>query len=481
MALLLNRIAALLLIAGLVLSPTWSPWVDHLNGTAMADDDDDDDDGDDDDDDDDGGGGGGSGSGSSSSSGSSSRSGSPSSGSSGLREFFAPLLPRPVQPQRPARQTPAAVVLPDNAPDEIITVGLSDEDLSVLLDEGYELISERVLPSFDLVSRRLRVPRGSTLEAARLRVRALPTGQGADFNHYYRSNQGPEDSTCEGLHCDTWHMVSWTPSGSCGAGIRLGMIDTRVNDEHQVFATAALRVERLADEALDRSRAVHGTAVAALLVGDGNSRSPGLLPDAELVAVDVFSREGGDERADVEGLVSGLDYLAGQDVPVINLSLAGPANTVLEQLVQRMTEQRGTVLVAAAGNAGPRSEPLYPAAYEAVIAVTAVTLDGRVYRRAVQGPHIDLAAPGVDVWSAASVSGARWHTGTSFAAPFVTAAVAALLHGQPDLASADVLGILAGSAEDLGEPGRDPMFGHGLVSMPLDCSVEVDQSDMPKP
>jgi subtilisin family serine protease len=114
-----------------------------------------------------------------------------------------------------------------------------------------------------------------------------------------------------------------------------------------------------------------------------------------------------------------------------------------------------------------------------VIAVTAVTLDGRVYRRAVQGPHIDLAAPGVDVWSAASVSGARWHTGTSFAAPFVTAAVAALLHGQPDLASADVLSILAGSAEDLGEPGRDPMFGHGLVSMPLDCSTEVNSSDMP--
>lgn len=475
MALFFNRLAILLLIAALVLSPTWNPWVDHLGGTAMADDDDDDSDDDDDDDSSGGGsGGGGSGSGSSSGSGSNSGSGPSSSGSSGLRDFFAPFLPRQPQPQRPTRPAPVAVVLPDNAPDEIVTLGLSSEDLSVLLEEDYELISEQILSGFDVTSRRLRIPSGVALADARVRVRALPSGQGADFNHYYRSNQGADDPVCEGLHCDAWRLVSWLPSNSCGADIRLGMIDTRVNEEHQVFATAALSVERLADDALDRSRAVHGTAVAALLVGDGNSRSPGLLPQAELVAVDVFSRDGADERTDVVGLISGLDYLVGQNVPVINLSLAGPANAVLEELVRRMIGERGTVLVAAAGNAGPHSEPLYPAAYEDVIAVTAVTLDGRVYRRAVQGAHIDLAAPGVEVWSAASVSGARWHTGTSFAAPFVTAAAAAVLQNQPELTPAGVLEALTESASDLGDPGPDQIFGHGLVAMPVGCGDALD-------
>lgn len=361
--------------------------------------------------------------------------------------------------------------LPDNAPDEIVTLGLTTEDLSILLDEGFELISEQVLAGFDLINRRLRVPNVLDLSEARERVRALPSGQDTDFNHYYRSNQAAEEPACDGLHCSAWQLVSWTGFASCGAGVRLGMIDTRLNEEHQTFANADIRVERMADETLDPSRAVHGTAVAALLVGDDQSRSPGLLPDAQLLAVDIFSRDGSDERADVASLIAGLAFLSEHDVPVINLSLAGPPNAVLEALIRRMISEHGTVLVAAAGNAGPRSEPLYPAAYDDVIAVTAVNLDGRIYRRAVQGTHIDLAAPGVDVWSAASVSGARWHTGTSFAAPFVTAAVGALLQSRPNLTPTEVLQALVDEASDLGEPGHDDVFGHGVVAAPSICAA----------
>ena len=193
------------------------------------------------------------------------------------------------------------------------------------------------------------------------------------------------------------------------------------------------------------------------------------MPGARLVAVDAFHRVGSDERADAFTLVDALGFLAAQEVGVINLSLAGPPNTVLEAVVTRLTTEADIVLVSAAGNGGPRAGPFFPAAYGPVIAVTAIDRGGNVYRRAGQGPHIDLAAPGVDVWTAASVSGARWKTGTSFAVPFVTAVAALLREARPDLSAGAIAEELRRTAIDLGAPGPDPVFGAGRLALGALC------------
>ena len=122
------------------------------------------------------------------------------------------------------------------------------------------------------------------------------------------------------------------------------------------------------------------------------------------------------------------------------------------------------IITAAVGNAGPSAGPRFPAGYGPVIAVTAVDGDAQVYRRAVSGPHVDLAAPGVNVWTAASISGGRPKTGTSFAAPFVTAALALMRGQNPNLTGAEAVAALARDARDLGAKGRDKVFGHGLIS-----------------
>lgn len=152
------------------------------------------------------------------------------------------------------------------------------------------------------------------------------------------------------------------------------------------------------------------------------------------------------------------------------MSLSGPANALLEQVVRRLSE-RGMVIVAAAGNGGPKAGPAYPAAYAEVIAVTAVDRMKRPYRRAGRGEHIDLAAPGVQVWTAASVSGARPKTGTSFAAPFVTAAAALMKSANGNATAADIQDALGKSAEDLGAPGKDDVFGWGLLNASAACLV----------
>ena len=148
-------------------------------------------------------------------------------------------------------------------------------------------------------------------------------------------------------------MIAWPAAqGGCGKAVRIGMVDTGVNAGHAALKDAKVHVHRIKSDArFSASDAVHGTAVAALLVGRADSRSPGLVPEAELIAVDAFHKARQDERADAFALVEALDYLASQDVQIVNLSLAGPPNQALGGQIRRM-DQQGIVLVAAAGNGG---------------------------------------------------------------------------------------------------------------------------------
>ncbi|MDO5646607.1 S8 family serine peptidase [Paracoccus sp. (in: a-proteobacteria)] len=364
----------------------------------------------------------------------------------------------------PARQQarPAPPPPPVRADNEILTRGLTPDGLAGLVADGFTTLRETTLRDGQVLHR-LQKPASLTMDQARQRVQ--DAGARADFNHYYRGEQGID---CRGADCPARAMIDWPRDTSCGSPPRVGMIDTALNAGHAALTDAALTIHRLDTDAAP-SAAMHGTAVAALLVGAADTRSPGLMPHLPLLAVDAFHRDNTDERADAFALIAGLDWLAGQDVRIINLSLSGPDNDLLAQKVETL-EQAGVLLVAAAGNGGPRAEPAFPAAYDSVLAVTAVDRREQVYRRAGRGAHIDLAAPGVDVWTAASVSGARTKTGTSFAAPFVTAAAAMLLQNEPGLNAAELRDRLRGSARDLGAAGHDDVFGHGLLTPPTGCT-----------
>ncbi|MDB6452597.1 S8 family serine peptidase [Falsirhodobacter sp. 20TX0035] len=436
------------------LVPAGMAWADDDEGGD--DDGNDDDDGGDDDDADDDGGGGGTGGGRSSSA--DDGGGDDDDRPRLLRRVFPRQEPPPVI--RRAARPAAPVPPPPTRREEIVAMDLSAADLGVLVSEGFTVLEEQVLPAFGVTLRRLQAPRAMTLEAARDRIRRLDTGREADFNHFYRGEAGD----CTGPHCASVAQIGWAlPSTreGCGADILIGMIDTGLNADHDTFEGARLEIHRMGPDAAP-SGEMHGTSVASLLVGAPGGRSPGLVPDARLLAVDAFEKVRGDERADAFVLIRALAHLIERDVAVINLSLAGPANDVLEGAVTRLVAE-GVVIVAAAGNGGARAKPAYPAAYDGVLAVTAVDGKGEPYRRAGRGPHLDLAAPGVEVWTAASISGGRPKTGTSFAAPFVTAAAARLLQADTDATPVDIARRLADRAKDMGAPGHDEVFGHGLV------------------
>ena len=119
------------------------------------------------------------------------------------------------------------------------------------------------------------------------------------------------------------------------------------------------------------------------------------------------------------------------------------------------------MIVAAAGNNGPGAEPSYPAAYPGVIAVTAVDQELNVYRRATQGGYVDLAAPGVNIWTASSKGSGTLKSGASYAVPFVSAATSLLLASNPRWTKVVQSGLERAPAT-LGS-GWDPTYGFGLI------------------
>ena len=326
----------------------------------------------------------------------------------------------------------------------------------VLTNAGALLIRARNLPSLD---RRMLIfdLRRVTLEQARTAIAQPAPQTRIDIHHLYRFAAGKPRLYAAKL------LGTELQDGCNMAGFRIGMIDGPVDGKHR--ALRAVQVQRF--NALGRGeRAVntnHGTAVAALLAGrDPEQALSGYAPGAVVFAASAFAKEKRGPGADVERIGVALDWLAGQRVRLINMSFAGPSNTALDSLIAASTRQ-GTILVAAAGNGG-QSRAVYPAASDGVIAVTAVDAAGRRYRSANTGRHIEFAAPGVDLY-VAKRNGGTYASGTSYAAPIITALTARLM--VKGVSSAGALRArMRKLSTDLGTPGRDTHYGWGLMRAP---------------
>lgn len=240
--------------------------------------------------------------------------------------------------------------------------------------------------------------------------------------------------------------------------LRIGMIDSQVDISHPALADSQITAESFVQSGADLPD-FHGTAIASIIAANGPDYQ-GLAPNAQLYAAGVFEQD--QERGEVASTVSlvrALDWLVRAGVDVVNVSLAGPPNRLLETALKHAS-QRGALILAAAGNGGPVAKPMYPAAYDTVVAVTAVDAKGRAFRLANRGDYLDIAAPGVGMLHARAGGGYATSSGTSFAVPFATTAVARLRELDPDL---DVLDELYRSTVDLGPPGRDEIYGYGLL------------------
>ena len=205
----------------------------------------------------------------------------------------------------------------------------------------------------------------------------------------------------------------------------------------------------------------HGTAIAAMIAGHG--KLLGAAPNAKILAVRAFDPDGADAGADgtTFAILKGLDWAAEKGARVINMSFAGPNDPAIRRSLEAAHKQ-GIVLIAAAGNAGPKSPPLYPAADPNVIAVSATDAGDKLFAKSNRGPHIDVAAPGAELLVAIP-DGYEVSSGTSYSAAGISGIVALMLERRDDLTPAQVRRILQATARDLGPKGRDSLYGAGLA------------------
>ena len=243
-----------------------------------------------------------------------------------------------------------------------------------------------------------------------------------------------------------------------GHSVLIAVIDGGVDTQHPELA--GLIVDTF--DAIGRGDRIHahGTSIVGAIAA--RARLRGTAPGAHILVARAF----GTQRTSMDGtttdIIKAIEWSMQRGARIINMSFAGDRNPLIERTLN-VARARGIILVAAAGNNGPTSPPQYPAALPAVIAVTATDEDDRLYRSAVRGNHIAIAAPGVNLVLPTVGGDCRITSGTSFSAAEITGVIALMLERNPSLTPDAVRRALMSTARDLGDPGIDPLFGAGLV------------------
>lgn len=324
---------------------------------------------------------------------------------------------------------------------------------------GYRVKAVHPLDELSDVLVVFEIPRGRTIPEAIAEIEAALPEVTAGAHHLYRlqvqTTQAAGRSYANAL-------IRWPESG-CRPVRKVGLVDAGVLPSHPGLTDGRIVQERFVPGS-NPPATDHGSLMADLLIGTGR------LAGATLYSANVVDpiRDGGD-AAGVVAILQAVDWLASEDVDIVNISLAGPDNKLMRRALGTSARDN-MVFVAAAGNQGPGAPPQYPAALPFALAVTAIDSSSQVYRRAVQGDYIDVAAPGVDILIE-SEGRLRAISGTSAAAPYVTAALAA----DPNFRQSQATGIrarLPSQTVDLGIPGKDSVFGTGMILAPTSCRIE---------
>lgn len=330
----------------------------------------------------------------------------------------------------------------DRQRDEVLLIG-PDGVADAVRGAGYQVLSEQRLEAMRRSLVRVRVRDRETVEQAVDRLRQRVPDVRAAPNHVFTPQGAPATAAAGPVAASQGDV-------RLRAG-RIGVIDTGADASLAPVGAVIEKTRGFAPGGY--TPRAHGSAVAQLAGSRG----------AAVILADVF---GLDSRrrlvAPADAIAAAVDWLLAENLRVLNISIEGPRNDVLEYVIGEAVA-RGTAIVAAVGNGGPSAPPGYPAAFPGVIAVTAVDQKGVVYRRASRGTHVQFAARGDFSGTGPPVVSSKPVSGTSFAAPLVAAALEQRWRQRPQATREQLVAALRAEARDLGKPGWDPVYGWGSI------------------
>lgn len=327
---------------------------------------------------------------------------------------------------------------------------------------GLSLEARFALVTIDRRLARYRITDGRSLDALLEILRIDPRVEAAQRNLRYRPAQSaePAGGSAPQYAADSLRLIE-AHRLATGAGVTVAIVDGGLDARHPEFAAAVAQEIDVTGRAAGRRD--HATALAGIIAGRG--RLTGVAPGARLLSIRAFwaPEDAPDRLAGSSATVAkGVDRATAAGARILNLSFTGPRDPLVARLVGRALDQ-GTVVFAAAGNRGPDAGAAYPAALEGVIGIAAVDARDNAFGQGQQGPHVALAAPGVELLVAAPGGRFGIDSGTSLAAAHASGVAALILERQPGLDAAGVLAALRAGARDLGAPGNDPAFGAGRL------------------
>ena len=365
---------------------------------------------------------------------------------------------------------------------QLLALDLSAAALEHISAAGFQRVSGQRLEGVDTTIDILRAPPGMSTRRALRELRALEPGAVFDYDHLYGGG-----AAAPAVPAPTAEPMAAQPpvpdgaraadpragSSEHDAGVRVGLIDGGVQFAHGVFHAVSITHWGCDGRTVPSA---HGTAIASLLIGDA-APFRGAAPGARLYAADVYC--GQPTGGAVDAIAAAFGWLHANQVAVINISLVGPDNLMLRQVVKQMIA-RGHIVVAAVGNDGPAAPPLYPAAYPDVVGVTAVDAHRRALIEAERGAQVEFAAPGADMVAANCPDGYVSVRGTSYAAPLVAGLLAPRLPAPDPDGARVAIASLAREAIHLGASGRDATYGLGLVAEGLRVAPDIMQVHLMK-
>jgi subtilisin family serine protease len=361
------------------------------------------------------------------------------------------------------RNAPLAAFNPTAIPNEFVAEidgSLSDAQADALARRhGLVRLQSQNFPLVGATIGLFRITDGRPVEKVRRAFAAAAGVRSVQLNFRYWLVQNQKAALTEGDPAQYALAKLRLPQAHTlvsGANVTIAVIDSGIDDKHpELMNSVADNFDALGSK---EGPHVHGTGIAGAIVS--HARLMGSAPQARILGIRAFGTAANGAESTTFVILKALNYAVLHGAQIVNMSFAGPKDPLIERGIGA-TAARGIVMVAASGNAGPKSPPLYPAANANVIAVSATDASDKLFAASNRGGHIAIAAPGVDIFLPAPDGKYQMTSGTSFSAAYISGLAALMLERNPALKPGELRAILMRTARDLGSPGRDDQFGAG--------------------